>query len=69
MCVSIITDRSASQQPVIPDRGDGVFAEDSDAAEQQHSAQTAAATHRVHRGEAAGQLDVDLPLWIPAGQL
>ncbi len=69
MCAGIITDCSAPQKPVIPDGGDGVSAEDSDATEQQHAAQTAAATHWVHCGEAADQLDVHLPLRLPAGQL
>lgn len=57
----------APQQPVVPDGGDGGPAEGPDAAEQQRSAQTAAETHRVYGGEAADQLDVHLPLWLPAG--
>lgn len=57
----------ASQQLVVPDGGDGGSAEGSDAAEQQRSAQTAAATHPVRCGEAADQLGVHLPLRLPAG--
>ena len=67
--VGVTTDRGAPQQLVVPDGGDGGPAAGSDAAEQQLSDQTAAATHRVHRGETAHQLDVHLPLWLPQGQL
>lgn len=69
MCFGIITHRSTPQQLDIPDGDNGGFAEGSDAAEQQHSAQTVATTNRVHRGEAADQLDVHLPLRLPTGQL
>lgn len=69
VCFGIITHRSAPQQLDVPDGDNGGFAEGSDAAEQQHSAQTAATTNRVRRGEAADQLDVHLPLWLPTGQL
>lgn len=67
--VCVAADRGAPQQPAVPDGGDGGPAAGPDAAEQLHSAQAAAATHRVHRGEAAHQLDVHLPLRLPAGQL
>lgn len=57
----------APQWPAVPDGGDGGSAEGLDAAEQQHSAQTSAATHRVHRGETVDQLDVHLSLRLPQG--
>lgn len=70
MHVCVAADRGAPQQPAVPDGGDGGPAAGPDAAEQRRrSAQTAAATHRVHRGEAAHQLDVHLPLRLPPGQL
>lgn len=65
----VSTDHRSPQQLVVHDRGDGGSPEGSDAAEQQRSAQTAAATHRVHGGEAADQLDVHLPLRLPPGML
>lgn len=66
--VGIITDRSAPQQLIVPDGGNGGSAEGSHAAEQQRSAQAAATTHRVHCGETAHQLDVHLPLRLPSSQ-
>lgn len=69
MCTGLSADRRASQQLVVPDGGDGGPAESFDAAKQQHAAQTVAAAHRVHGGEAADQLDVHLPLRLPQGLL
>lgn len=67
--VGVATDRSAPQQLVVPDGGDGGSAEGSDPADQQHSVQTVATAHRNHCREAGDQLDVCLPLRLPQGQL
>lgn len=67
MRVCVTADRGAPQRPAVPDGGDGGPAAGPDAAARCHSAQTAASAHRVHRGEAAEQLDIHLPLWLPPG--
>lgn len=66
--VSLVADSSAPQQVVVPDGRDGGPAEGPDATEQECSAQTVAAAHRVHCGEAPDQLDVHLPLRLPPGK-
>lgn len=65
--LSLVADSSAPQQVVVPDGRDGGPAEGPDA-EQERSAQTVAAAHRVHCGKAPEQLDVHLPLRLPPGK-
>lgn len=66
--VGLVADGGAAQQVVVPDGSDGGPAGGPDAAERQRSAQTVAAAHGVHRGEAPDQLDVHLPLRLPPGK-
>lgn len=67
VCVCVAANRSAPQRPAVLDGGDEDPPVWLDASARCHSAQTAASAHRVHRREAADQLDVHLPLWLPPG--